>query len=159
MRIVPSQPDDNSDPDSFYDRVLAETKDIRRKHEYDINVHEAVDAAIKSVLLRIDDDPDRSTISNTHDRVLSTIKGSIPDEFEYELEHDPEYGWTLRILSGCPNCGNEQIFNGKLMTENQWVGYDTADDGNPICGIDDGIAEKITYLGCGRCYETLVDTE
>jgi len=88
--------------------------------------------------------------------VSKQIEDQLPEAFEYELEHDIEEGWMIQIVSGCPNCGNEAIFNGTLKTSNQWVGRSGYGD-KQMCSIDDSTRQELEFLACGTCPEILVD--
>lgn len=80
-----------------------------------------------------------------------------PRSFQYEIEWTESYGWALIVESGCPECGNEDVFNVEIALGAQCVTYDTDDDSNPILGQDDTYRAELIFARCNDCWEIVVD--
>lgn len=121
-----------------------------------------MERSIQNAIREVKEECETLTNQSTKDQELlnkiwENVEAKLPDEFEYEIDHDMEYGWTLVVKSGCPACGSESIQNGTIEVSNQWVAMDEDEDGNTISKVDDSMNQEIMFLSCGCCGEVLVN--
>lgn len=96
-------------------------------------------------------DTDSDLASNYKSHVIKAVNDRLPDEFEFEPIYDLEEGQGIRILSGCPDCGNEDIFNTAYRYEfTQFVAHEATEAGID-CFIDDGGKPHFERITCGLC--------
>ena len=145
-----------SESDIIDELVDMATRNMRCGHEGHIS--SSIKEAIYTYASR-ETTPAFEEINTEHIKteVETRIEKSLPEYFEFELTHTLEHGWVLHILSGCPNCGNDSVFNGDLRTYNQWVAYPTESD-DSHCRVDDTFSSDIEFLSCACCGDVLVDT-
>jgi len=153
---MPNVRNDSEEESSTIDKLVETTfQEMRFGHEGHI------ESAANSAISKFNRRKDTESLSEDEwkkavDQIKQKIEQSLPETFEYKIEHNIEEGWVLHIETGCPNCGNDAIFNGTLATSNQWVANGEEDE-YTVCRVDDSMDQKIEFLSCGTCPEVLVD--
>jgi hypothetical protein len=149
MRPIP-HPDHTSESDTT---LVAQTRTRLENNDA---------ASLRSAAKRVVADNAEVPISREKtevDRIVRELDGKLPDEFNYEVTGNADYGLGIEIIDGCPHCGNQCIFNCEFKYDfAQFVGYRSNEDNNEECFIDDADG-SFQLISCGTCHTPLVKME